>query len=150
MLPVELEQYLHEHIPLSKAMGVSVVSAEEDIVILRAPLAPNINHRETVFGGAASALAILAAWSLLHTRLRRAGLVSRLVIQRNTMEYERPILGDFTARASIEQPAAWSNFTRMLARKGKARITVSSVLEQAGQVVGRFTGEFVALGAPGA
>ena len=56
MLPFELEAYLHEHIPLSKAMGVSVVSVEEGIVILRAPLAPNINHRETVFGGVTEAL----------------------------------------------------------------------------------------------
>lgn len=150
MLPVELEQYLHEHIPLSKAMAVSVVSVEEGAVMLRAPLGPNINHRETVFGGSASALAILAAWSLLHTRLRREGIASRLVIQRNTMEYEQPILGEFTARSSLEQPAAWSQFTRMLARKGKARVAVSSALEHAGQVVGRLTGEFVALGAHGA
>lgn len=150
MLPVELEQYLHEHIPLSKAMEVSVVSVEEGAVILRAPLGPNINHRETVFGGSASALAILAAWSLLHTRLRREGIASRLVIQRNTMEYEQPILGEFTARSSLEQSAAWAQFTRMLARKGKARVAVSSVLEHAGQVVGRLTGEFVALGAHGA
>ena len=71
MLPDQLERYLHEHIPLSKAMGVSVLSVGEEAVTLRAPLAPNINHRETVFGGSASALAILAAWSLLHTRLDR-------------------------------------------------------------------------------
>lgn len=148
MLAGELEAYLHEHIPLSRAMAVSVVTAQADVVVLGAPLAPNINHRETVFGGSASALAILAAWSLLHTRLRREGLASRLVIQRNTMEYERPILGDFTARASINPPAAWSSFTRMLVRKGKARMAVSSVLEQAGQSVGRLTGEFVALNAP--
>ena len=142
----DVEQYLHEHIPLSKAMAVSVALVEPDEVILRAPLAPNINHRETVFGGSASALAILAAWSLLHARLRSEGLASRLVIQRNTMEYEHPILGDFTARASLERPEHWQQFTRMLARKGKARITVCSVLEHAGQVVGRLTGEFVALG----
>jgi thioesterase domain-containing protein len=147
MLPAELEHYLHEHIPLSKAMAVSVLSVEEEAVILRAPLGPNINHRETVFGGSASALAILAAWSLLHTRLRAQGIASRLVIQRNTMEYERPIPGEFTARSSLEQAAQWQQFTRMLARKGKARVTVSSVLEHAGQVVGKLTGEFVALGA---
>ena len=142
----DVERYLHEHIPLSKAMAVSVASVEPNEVVLRAPLAPNINHRETVFGGSASALAILAAWSLLHVRLRSEGLASRLVIQRNTMEYEHPILGDFTARASLERPEHWHQFTRMLARKGKARITVCSVLEHAGQVVGRLTGEFVALG----
>ena len=56
-----LENYLHEHIPLSKAMGVTVRSVSGEAVTLAAPLAPNINHRETVFGGSASALAILAA-----------------------------------------------------------------------------------------
>lgn len=150
VIPIELEQYLHEHIPLSRAMEVSVVSVEEDTVILRAPLGPNINHRDTVFGGSASALAILAAWSLLHTRLRRDGIACRLVIQRNVMEYEQPIQGEFTARASLADHAAWSQFTRMLARKGKARIAVSSLLEQGGQIVGRLTGEFVALDGNGA
>lgn len=145
MQPVELEHYLHAHIPLSLAMEVSVVSVQPDAVVLRAPLAPNINHRETVFGGSASALAILAAWSLLHTRLRDDGLASRLVIQRNTMEYLQPIAGEFTATSSVD-PAAWPPFIRMLARKAKARIAVSSVLEHGGQVVGRLMGEFVALG----
>lgn len=147
MLPADLEQYLHEHIPLSQAMGVSVVSAQADAVILQAPLGPNINHRETVFGGSASALAILAAWSLLHIRLRQEGIEARLVIQRNTMEYDKPIFGEFTARSSLDQTENWPRFTKMLARKGRARVTVTSMLEHAGQVVGRLDGEFVALSA---
>ena len=142
----ELEQYLHDHIPLSKAMQVSVLSVKEEAVVLSAPLPPNINHRDTVFGGSASAVAILAAWSLLHTRLQAAGISSRLVIQRNTMDYHLPILGTFTASAFIEHAEAWQKFITMLKRKGKARITVSSRLEYDGQVVGTLSGEFVALG----
>lgn len=145
MTPSELGQYLHDHIPLSKAMAVFVMSVKDDEVILQAPLAPNINHRETVFGGSASALAILSAWSLLHLRMRSAGVECRLVIQRNTMEYEQPILGDFTAHATLAEVASWNSFVRMLDRKGKARIAISSVLHQADQRVGKFTGEFVAL-----
>ncbi len=145
MVPKELERYLHEHIPLSRAMQVSVKKTEEDTVVLSAPLAPNINHRETVFGGSASAVAILAAWSLLHTRLNKAGTASRLVIQRNTMDYEAPIQGAFAACATLDRPAEWPQFLRMLARKGKARITVLSVLVYDGRVAGRFSGEFVAL-----
>lgn len=147
MTPRELQLYLHEHIPLSLAMQVSVVSASADSVVLGAPLAPNINHRATVFGGSASALAILAAWSLLHVRLGGAGLQSRLVIQRNAMEYLEPIPGAFTARSMLEEPQGWPQFQRMFLRKGKARVAVASVLEHEGQVVGRFRGEFVALGA---
>jgi thioesterase domain-containing protein len=147
--PSELEQYLYDHIPLSKAMQVSVVALGDEAVTLGAPLAPNINHRDTVFGGSASAVAILAAWSLLYVRLHRVGVASRLVIQRNTMEYERPIAGAFTARSSLTQPDDWARFMRQLARKGKARIAVAAVLEHDGQIVGHLTGEFVALDTQG-
>ncbi len=146
MLPNTLERYLHDHIPISKAMGVSIAAADEVEVILRAPLAANINHRDTVFGGSASAVATLAAWSLLHTRLQGDGFASRLVIQRNTMAYDLPIAGDFTARATYDPETDWARFTKILSRKGKARITVASVLEYQGRVAGRFSGEFVAFG----
>jgi len=146
VLPVELAHYIHEHIPLSRAMGMTVVSVEENAVVLRAPLAPNLNHQQSVFGGSAAALAILASWALLHVRLRAAGITERVVIQRNTMEYRQPILGEFTARATLEHPERWRNFTTALARKGKARVTVSAALEYLDRVAGTFTGEFVALG----
>ena len=141
----ELEGYLHAHIPLSAAMQVSVAAVDTDGVTLRAPLAPNINHRDTVFGGSASAVAILAAWSLLHTRMRAEGLAARLVIQSNTMDYLLPILGDFTARSALAEPEQWPRFLRMFARMGRARLRVTAQLESDGQLAGRLTGEFVAL-----
>ena len=145
MLPDELERYLHEHIPLTRAMALGVVAIAADAVILQAPLQPNINHRATVFGGSASALALLAGWALLHVRLHAEGVASRLVIQRNTMEYQQPIAAGFTAHSSLLQPERWRDFTQMLARKGKARIAVLAQLKSADLIVGRFTGEFVAL-----
>ena len=48
--------------------------------------------------------------------------------------------------ASLEHPDRWQQFTDMLVRKGKARITVISVLKHSDQVVGEFPGEFVAAG----
>lgn len=145
MLPVELARYIHEHIPLSRAMGIAVVSVEANAVILQAPLAPNVNHQHSVFGGSAAALAMLASWALLHVRLRAEGIAESVVIQRNTMEYRHPILGAFTARATLEHPERWGRFTTALARKGKGRVTVSAVLEHLDRVAGTFTGEFVAL-----
>jgi thioesterase domain-containing protein len=145
MKPPDLEQYLHKHIPLSRAMQVSVVETAADSVTLVAPIEPNINHRGTVFGGSISAVAILAAWSLLHTRLRHAGVEARLVIQRNTVHYDAPIEGPFTATASVPAEGGWDTFLRTFARRGKARIAVSSVLEVGGLVAARFEGHFVAL-----
>jgi thioesterase domain-containing protein len=62
------------------------------------------------------------------------------------MDYEVPISGNFTATASTPDMEAWDVFARMLARKGRARIIVSAVIEYRGQVAGRFEGEFVAQG----
>jgi thioesterase domain-containing protein len=141
----ELQRYLHEHIPLSKAMAVYVQTASAECVTLSAPLAPNINHRETVFGGSASALAILSAWSLLHLRLKQEQLDGRIVIQKSTMNFERPIVAHFTATAALSEASAWPKFVNMLGRKGRARISVVATLHCREEKVGEFAGDFVAL-----
>src|SRR6185312_17421913 len=102
-----VQRYLYQYIPLSAAMGVQVRTAGVGHVKLAAPLRPNVNHTETVFGGSAAALATLSAWTLLHLRIARAGLRARLVIQRSSMEYEQPIPGDFDAVCRFSDEPAW-------------------------------------------
>ena len=145
MQPKELERYLHDHIPLSAAMGVEAIEASAQGITLAAPLAPNINHRDTVFGGSASALAILAGWSLVHVRLASAESSYRIVIQRNTVEYPSAMLGRFSARARLAEPGSWDRFMLMLRSKGRARICVRAVLESEGVEAGIFEGVFVAI-----
>lgn len=140
-----LERYLHEHIPLSKAMQASVASLSPEQVTLGAPLEPNLNHRGTVFGGSAASLAILSAWALVHTRLQAEGLSCRLVIQRHSMAYDLPLDGAFEATATLADPEAWSRFLHTLRRMGRARITVRSEVRSGDQAAGRFEGDFVAL-----
>jgi thioesterase domain-containing protein len=144
---LNLEHYLHEHIPISAAMGVRVRSADVGSVVLDAPIAPNINHRDTVFGGSASTLAILAAWSLVHVRLRAEGLSCRLVIHDNCVDYTAPMLGDFSAAAKLAEPQSWDRALRMLERRGMARIEVECELESQGRSCGHFKGTFVAMSA---
>ena len=139
-----LERYLHEQIPLSAAMGVRVKTAVPEEVQLAAPLGPNVNHNETVFGGSAAALATLAAWGLLHLRLARAGVHARLVIQRSSMEYERPIPGDFEAVCRFSDETAWERFRATLLRRGRARLTLAAHLLYEAQRMAAFQGDFVA------
>lgn len=146
--PVEIEQYLHEHIPISAAMGVSVRSASPEAVQLGAPLDLNINHRSTVFGGSAAAVGILAGWTLLHVRLghhREARARSRIVIQSSHVRYDAPIEADFTAKALPPEGHAWDRFMRTLERRGRARIEIGITLEVEGKCVGGLTGTYVVL-----
>lgn len=126
-------------------MLVAVRCVSSECVVLAAPLAPNVNHRGTVFGGSACALGTLAAWSLLYCRLYGRSPATSLVLQRNTMVYERPMAGEFSARASLSPGADWLVFLRTLERRGKARISVSARLLSGEQDAGHYVGEFVAL-----
>ena len=140
-----LEDYLHKRIPLSAAIQVSVDSASTNSVTLSAPLEPNINPKSTVFGGSAAALAVLAAWSLLHLRLMDDGFDCEVVIQTSQMDYDRPIRATFSATSSLTDAGAWPAFLTMLARKRRSRIEVQSVLTSEGATVARLRGKFVAL-----
>jgi thioesterase domain-containing protein len=141
-----LERYLHEQIPLSAAMGVRVRMATPERVQLAAPLAPNVNHTDTAFGGSAAALATLSAWTLLHVRMAHAQLRARLVIQRSSMEYERPIPGDFDAVCRFSDEIAWERFRATLLRRGRARLTLAAYLVHDAQRMATFEGDFVAIG----
>ena len=48
---------------VAKHMGIVVESADDSAVVLRAPLAPNANHKGTAFGGSLYSVAVLAGWA---------------------------------------------------------------------------------------
>jgi thioesterase domain-containing protein len=144
-LTSDMESYLHSNIPLSALMGVQVKVATPEQVLLWAPLAPNINHHRTVFGGSGAVLATLAAWTLLHLRVREERLDAQLVIQRSSMEYDRPIPGDFEAVCRFADAADWERFRMTLVRRGRARITLNAYLLHETLEMGSFVGDFVAL-----
>ena len=126
-------------------MGVRVTAATPELVQLAAPLAPNVNHSATIFGGSAAALATLAAWGLLHLRVEDAGIRAQLVIQRSSMEYEQPIPGDFEAICRFGDETAWERFRATLMRRGRARLTLAAHLLYDARRVATFEGDFVGL-----
>lgn len=140
-----LEAYLHLHIPLTRAMQVQVVSVDPSGVRLRAPIEPNINHRNTVFGGSAATLAILSGWTLIHTRLRATGFAGRIVIQRSSVDYHQPIHADFECFCPAPAAERWDRFITALRRRGRARIVLSAELSGDDGPAGTFEGSYVAM-----
>lgn len=138
----ELEKYLYEQIPASKLLEVGVKYCSSSKIELKAPLAPNINHKNTVFGGSLSVLAILAGWSLVYMRLE--GIRNEIVIQQSTMSYLKAAKGAFTAVSVYEDSAVWSKFNRSFTKRGRGRIQVESNVFCKGEVVASFQGTYVA------
>jgi thioesterase domain-containing protein len=146
MHPEALTAYLHARIPLSWAMEATVTQSDAaGVVVIAAPLAPNVNHRDTVFGGSASALGLLAAWSALFVRMQAERIQGRIVVRRNTMSYERPIASAFSARAVPPQGDDWEKLKAALARGRMTRARVVATLECDTEIVGRLEAEFAVM-----
>ena len=140
-----VEQYLHKHIPISKAMEVAVTSMDQYGVILSAPLAPNINHRNTAFGGSISTLAILSAWTFVHVQLELLNLSSRIVIQSNSLDYTNPATGNFQAHCLAPDQETWQRFITVLSKRRKSRLKLLARVYSNDLLVGQFQGKYVAL-----
>ncbi len=140
-----VEDYLHDHIPLSKAMAVSVTELCQNHVILSAPLESNLNHRSTAFGGSISAVAILSAWTFVHVQLQRLSIPCRIVIQKNSVDYLKPIANDFQAHCLAPPLQDWERFLAILSKRGKGRIKLNASIYSNGLLVAKFQGVYVGL-----
>jgi len=136
-------EYLHGHIPLTRAMGARVAAYDGREVLVTAPLAPNHNHLGTAFGGSLSAVATLAGYALLWLELREPA--AHVVIRRSTLEFHHPVRGELRAHCRAPGAPALTAFRETFARKGKARLELRVEIIEEGRVAVEFTGTFVAL-----
>jgi thioesterase domain-containing protein len=150
MRAADLQRYLHDHIPLSRALAVEVEHVDPELVRLKVPLAPNLNHRGTAFGGSVASLAILSGWSWLLARLADRSPVPRLVIQEQTVEYLAPIDAAFEAVCAAPAEVAWLRFVRTLEGRGRGRLELTARVLSEGRLAATFRGLYVAIAPPGA
>lgn len=145
---VELQETLNHEIPLTAHLGLRVAAYESGSLILAAPLAPNINHKDTAFAGSLNAVVTLAGWSLLWLVLREHRLPGKVVIQDSTIRYLRPVTRDFEARCNLPPTAELEQFVRVLRRKGRARLELHATIEEDGLRAVEFSGRYVVLTEP--
>ena len=143
--PAELENYLHEQIPLTRAMDLSVVESGARVV-LEAPLAPNANHLGTAFGGSLHTLPTLACYTALWILLREHDVEGHVVVKRSQASYLQPVTG--VLRAVCVRPPAeiTARFISDLRRHKRARMELDAIVtSQNERPAVTFIGTFVAL-----
>lgn len=140
----DLQARIVSEFALARHIGIVVESADEDGVVLSAPLAPNANDKGTAFGGSLFSLAVLTGWAWVARYLDAAELVADAVIQESTMQYLAPVRG--TLRARLCPPAApeVEKFKKMLQRAGRGRIRLRVDIYQGSVLASRFDGVYAA------
>jgi len=140
--PAEITAYLHANIPLTQAMGVEVESSDVDALVLRAPLEPNHNHLGTAFGGSLSAIATLAAYGVVWLALGDGR--AHVVVKDTSMRFRRPVRSDIRAVCRLPEEETMRIIREEFSQKGRARLHLRAVIEDAGDPAVEFEGTFVA------
>ena len=138
-----LERYMHGAIPQVVQMQVKVAAFDAASLTLTAPLAPNINHEQTAFGGSIASLATLACWGYLWLLLEDEPHM-HMVVNEAHIRYLKPVTATLTARCTAPAAEILQKFQDTLARRGKARIELKAVIDQDGAACAEYTGSFVA------
>ena len=138
----EAEKFLHEQIPITRAMGLRVVANGEPGFTVEAPVALNSNHLRTAFGGSINAVATLAAYGFLWLELNDAA--AHVVVAESSIRFLRPVRETIRATCLWPSGGMLGAFRRQLAEKGKARITLRVNVTEAGETAAEFHGIFLA------
>ncbi|MHA6197864.1 YiiD C-terminal domain-containing protein [Pseudomonas wadenswilerensis] len=141
-----LQDVLHQDIPLTREMDLHVLDWEDQRLRLRLPLAPNVNHKSTMFGGSLYCGAVLVGWGWLHLRLREAGIDDgHIVIQEGAISYPLPVTGAAIAVCEAPEEKVWKRFVSTYQRYGRARLTLHTRIfnENAELPAVAFDGQYV-------
>jgi thioesterase domain-containing protein len=141
-----LEATLRQELPVTRSLGIRPAGYRHGVVTLRAPLRTNRNHRGTAFAGSLNAIATLAGWSLVWLALREHGVPGQIVIQDSSIQYHRPVAGDFWARTGPVDRAALERLLAAVRRRGRGRLALEAVVgDRTGPAV-VFSGRYVVHG----
>ncbi len=139
-----LQARIASEFALARHIGIVVESADNDGVVLSAPLAPNANDKGTAFGGSLFSVAVLTGWAWVARYLDAAGLAADAVIQESTMQYFAPVRGVLRACLSAPAAAQVEKFQKMLQRAGRGRIRLQVEIHQGSVLATRFDGVYAA------
>jgi thioesterase domain-containing protein len=141
MTHLDAEEYFHQQIPITRAMGVRVVANDENEFVVEAPVTLNSNHLGTAFGGSINAVATLAGYGLVRIDLRDKGV--HVVVAESSIRFLRPVRETIRAICRRPERDEWAAFQTRLAETGKARITLCVRVVEEGQEAAVFEGIFV-------
>jgi len=142
MTEFDAEEYFHQQIPITRAMGVRVVANDENGFVIEAPVALNSNHLRTAFGGSINAVATLAAYGFLWLELHDPSV--HVVVAESSICFLRPVREMIRATCPRQDPDRLDAFRARFVEKGKARISLRVDIVEEGQLAAAFEGSFVA------
>ncbi len=139
-----LEETLREEVPLTRYMGLRLEEHGEGRLIVQASLSANVNIHGTAFGGSLFSICAIACWGTLHLSFTRAGVPARSVLGKASIEYSRPVRGDFEARCELPGDGSFEAFMERLQQGRRTPLELVAEVREKDRVAAVFRGTYSA------
>ena len=123
-----LKTFFAQHLPITQFMGLEVESYDGDTLILTAPLAPNINDKQTAFGGSLYNVAVMACWGMVYLKTQERKIKCNQVVAEGHVKYIAPVNGKLRAICHAPNEEELERFFNHFADTGRAKIELQSVI----------------------
>jgi thioesterase domain-containing protein len=124
----KLTQFFINHLPITQFMGLDIESYDGDTLVLTAPLEPNINDKQTAFGGSLYNTAVMACWGMIYLKTQEKNVACNQVVTEGNIKYIAPVNGRIRAICHAPSEEELISFFDHFERKGKARINLEAAI----------------------
>ena len=139
-----LQNKLHNEIPLTKLMNLTINEYNHRELITSAPLEININDKGTAFGGSLSTITIISSWSLCWLISQELNYDSKnIVVIKNENRYLKPVTKDIVCYTTKPNKEEIQILKEKLEKKGSASIKIKSKIIEDGKICVEFDGVYV-------
>ena len=140
----ELQNKLHNEIPLTKIMEIKIQNYNNQELITTASLEININDKGTAFGGSLSTLSIISGWSLCWLISKELGFNSNnIVIIKNETSFRKPVTKDIICHTKKPSSEEIKILKHKLETKKSASIKIESQIIEDDRICVDFSGYYV-------
>lgn len=143
--PKKIEEYLHQRIPLSKALNSQIVGSNHKSISLRVPKFVNTVEENALSDLTSICIGKLAAWTLLQITLRRLDYKPLMRLQQVAWKSTREISIDadeLVAICTLPADKEWQQFLRMLSRKAVSTVSIATIIQDNSGDLGTLTCEY--------
>lgn len=122
-----LVDYLRNHVPLTRKIDIRGGLQTDRWLELSAPLHPNLNDKQTAFGGSLATLCTLSGWCVVSMLCRELMQKVDIAVIDSQIRYRQPVTGDsIIARANFPSIEDQQIFIKTLQQKGGARLSLKA------------------------
>ncbi len=137
--------FLYQNIPLVRFMQLQLIGCSENQLTARAPARPNLNDKQTIFGGSSAALMTVCGWSLIKFNLEQRKLNNDVVIAHSSIRWRLPQSDDLLLTA--ESDINWSELSNEIQQaQHQPKLTVHNhISNQQKQICSQMQSEYIIL-----